>query len=96
MVEDSSDTAQQAALLHRLQMGEQLVNANTQLLCGANPWLANDRQVALCCADHGAIKIVVILRLKVNGLFSNTALGERVGVTAHLQVHADLEQLQRW
>ena len=96
MVKDSSDAAQQPALLHRFQVSEQFINANTQLLRGANPRLADDRQAALRCTDHGAVKVVVILRLEVNRLFGNSSLGERVGVAAHLEVHPDLEQLQRW
>ena len=47
-------------------------------------------------ADHGDVELVVgLTRSSSRGVTASTLGGERLGVALHLEVHADLEQLQR-
>ena len=54
-----------------------------------------DRHVALQRPDHGDVELVVGLALELHRLAGLRGLRERLGVPLHLQVHPDLEQLQR-
>ncbi len=62
---------------------------------GGGVGLADDRHVALRRADHGDVELVVVDRLELDGLLRDALAGERRRVALHLEVHADLEQLQR-
>ena len=62
---------------------------------GGRVRLLDDRHVALQRADHGDVELVVGLRLELDRLARLGRARERLGVALHLEVHADLEQLQR-
>jgi len=55
----------------------------------------DDRHISLQRADNGDVVLVVGLRVELDRLFGLDRAGERLGVALHLQVHTDLEQLQR-
>ena len=63
---------------------------------GGRVGLGDHRHVALERADHGDVELVVGLGLGLGRLDRlGGRLGQRLGAALHLQVHADLEQLQR-
>ena len=93
--QDRGDAAQQPALLHAGQVLEQLVLRHADRVGGVGVRLRHDRHVALQRADDGDVEVVVGLRLGLGRLLGDGGAGQRVGVADHLQVHPDLEQLER-
>jgi len=84
-----------AAVDHRTQVLDQRVDAHAQRGGRLRVGLGDDGKIALRRADHGAVEVVVGLALELRGLFRDTGGGERVRVAGHLEVHADLEELER-
>ena len=62
---------------------------------GGRVGFRDHRHVALQRADHGDVELVVGLGSSSIGSTADGRAGERLGVALHLEVHADLEQLQR-
>ena len=95
VVEDGRNASEQSALLHLFQVGEELVLGDVQLLGGLRVRLGDDGHVALGGADHLDVELVVGLGLGLGRRRHLNRLGQRLGVPLHLEVHADLEQLER-
>jgi hypothetical protein len=57
--------------------------------------LGDDRQVALRGADDGHVELVVGLLVELDRVLGHGGLGQLVGAAHELEVHADLEQLER-
>jgi hypothetical protein len=93
--QDRGDTAEQPALLHRLQVGEQLLLGDSEYVRRRSVWLGDHRHVALRRADHRDVELVVGLALGLGRRRDLDGLGQRVGATLHLEIHPDLEQLER-
>ena len=55
----------------------------------------DDRHIALQGSDDVDVELVVGLGLELDRLGGGRGGGKRIGVALHLQVHPDLEQLQR-
>ena len=71
------------------------VDGHAELRGGVDVGLRDDRQVALRRADDLAVALVVGDALEVDGLL-RLALGrQRLRVAVHLELHADLEELER-
>ena len=88
MKQDRRDAPQQPALLHPLEVCEQLVLRHPELLGGRRVGLGHDRHIALQRLDHGDVALVVGLALDLGRRGDLDGLGERVGAPLHLQIHA--------
>ena len=95
VVEDRGDAAEQSPFLHVLEVGEEAFLGDLQLLGGLRVRLRDDRHVALGGADHLDVELVVGLALGLCRRRHLDCLGQCVCIALHLEVHADLEQLER-
>ncbi len=93
--QDRRHPAQKPALLHAPQVLEQALLGQAEFLRRGGVGLRDDRHVALGGPDHGTVEFVVGLSLGFGGLGGLGRGGQGLRAGLHLQVHADLEQLQR-
>ncbi|CAA9493653.1 MAG: hypothetical protein AVDCRST_MAG38-2737, partial [uncultured Solirubrobacteraceae bacterium] len=87
--------AQPAALAQRLEPLEDDVLLDAEALGGRREGLLDDRHPALRGADGRDVLLGELDRLELLGRHGLAGGGQRVGALLHLEVHADLEQLQR-
>ncbi len=76
-------------------MGEEPILGDAQRLGGGSVGLGDDRQVSLGGPDHRLVELVIGLALGLGRRQRLHRLGQILGRALHLQIHADLEQLQR-
>jgi hypothetical protein len=95
VVEDRRHAAQQLPLAHALQVVEQPLLRHAERVGGGRVGLGDDRHVALELPDHGHVQLVVGLGLGLGRLGRDGRARERARVALHLEVHADLEELER-
>ena len=77
-------------------MREQLLLGDAERGGGRCVGLGDDRQVALGGADHRPVELVVGLSLGLGRLHRlGDLVREHFGALLHLEVHADLEELER-
>ena len=93
--EDRGDAAQDPAVLHPEQVLDERVLRHAELGRRGRVGLGDDGQVALRSADDRAVELVEgdLLDRRRHDLLGGH--GERVGAALHLEVHANLEQLER-
>jgi hypothetical protein len=93
--EDRGHAAQQAALLHAGHVLEQRLDAQPDLLGRVDVRLGDDGQVALRRAHDGDVELVVRDLRVGRGRDDLDLRGEVLRAALHVEVHADLEELER-
>ena len=78
-----------------LEVVQEGILGHARLLRRRGVGLGDDRHVALERTDDRDVRVVVGLRFGLGRLDRLGGLGERVGAALHLEVHPDLEQLER-
>ena len=79
----------------RTEVLDERVDAHPQLRGRRRIRLGDDRQVALRGADDRLVELVEGLLLELDGLLGHGRLGEVLRAADQLEVHADLEELER-
>ncbi len=92
VIEDRGDPAQDLALDHPLEVGQEVVGRDPDLGGGGVIRALGDLHRALEGADHGDVGVVVGLGLELARRRRLDRGRERVGALLHLQVHVDLEE----
>ena len=93
--EDRGDAAQQAAVDHRAQVLDQRVDAHAQLRRRRRVGLGDHGRSPCVARMTAMVELVVGLLLELDRLLGHGRLGQLVGAAHELEVHADLEQLER-
>ena len=93
--EDRGHAPQAAALAQRLEALQHLRLADAEPLGGRRVRLGHDRHRALGGADRRDVLVGQLDRVELDRLDRLAGRRQRVGAGLHLEVHADLEQLQR-
>jgi hypothetical protein len=95
VVEDRRDAAQAAALAQRLQALEHGLDRHAEPLGRRREGLRDGRHRALGRAHGGDVLVAQLDRVELHRLDRLARGAERVRAALHLEVHADLEQLER-
>ena len=95
MEEDRGDAPQEPAIGHRAEVLDERVDAHAKLGGGRRVRLGDDRQVALRRADDRLVELVVGLLVELDRVLGHGRLGQVGGAAHELEVHADLEELER-
>ena len=95
MEEDRRDPAQQPALGHLRHVLEQPLHGHAELRRRRHVRLGDDRLVPLGRANHRHVEVVVGLLAELARLLGGSGRGQLGRGALHLEVHADLEQLER-
>jgi hypothetical protein len=91
----AADAAQQAAVLHALQVLDERLLGHPELARRPAVRLGLHGQVALRGAHHVAVALVEVLLVELDGLLDDGGLRQVLRGARHLQVHPDLEELER-